>query len=183
MNSGSNLEGKMGRPAAQILQTEAAANKMEIEVENEAAGRVHESFEEEKQVQGLNSQNSIMGSDIEGLPSSPSSLVSHKMKQADSLDVEAMCIPDIAQHEHKVINFSIIMQVAQHSLISTLSVKSSTLCLLHDYSVMKSHHITQIFFLDCQIVCLLTNLAWICTGLATSSIFQIMGVEDNMTNC
>jgi len=117
MNSGSNLEGKMGRPAAQVLQTEAAANKMEIEVENEAAGRVHESFEEEKQVQGLNSQNSIMGSDIEGLPSSPSSLVSHKMKQADSLDVEAMCIPDIAQHEHKVINFSIIMQVAQHSLI------------------------------------------------------------------
>lgn len=139
MNSGSNLEGKMGRPAAQILQTEAAANKMEIEVENEAAGRVHESFEEEKQVQGLNSQNSIMGSDIEGLPSSPSSLVSHKMKQADSLDVEAMCIPDIAQHEHKVINFSIIMQVAQHSLISTLSVKSSTLCLLHD---LLCHEIT-----------------------------------------
>ncbi len=174
----------MSRPAAQVLQTEAAANKMEIDVENEAAGRVHESFEEEKQVQGLNSQNSIMGSDIEGPPSSPSSLVSHKIKRADSLDVEAMFIPDIAQHEHEVINFSIIMQVTQHSLISTLSVKSSTLCLLHD---LLCHEITphdrEIFFLDCQIVCLLTNLAWICTGLATSSIFQIMGVEDNMTNC
>ncbi|CAK9876264.1 unnamed protein product [Sphagnum jensenii] len=57
-----------------------------------------------------------MGSDIEGPPSSPSSLVSHKMKRADSLDVEAMCIPDIAQHEQKGMSNKLILQLAFQSI-------------------------------------------------------------------